>query len=226
MEYETIYDFINKLESIEIFYYSCIIVLSLFAFQFLNVSLTHIFAIILAIVIILYINKRHERNISARMDSIYLKLHMIQPRPKFFYMDSDIIELIDDIKEYRNYNMISYTKLIYALDNFLEIVSDMEIAVKDFKDNIEVALHQKQIAIDNLQSILFSLPIDRKVDYKLEQAIYNLSLMLQRHIDKMIHKLNKDIEINGYHTKTGMMYLDHPKTLEDHKNRKYYNYNY
>jgi len=218
-----VYDFIKNLEPIQLFYYVCIIVASLLVFQFLEITITHISAIIIALIIIFYLDKKNKREQKTQMDNIYLKLNMIRPKPKYFYMDSDIILLIDDIKEYREYNLVAYSNLIYALDNFLEIVHDIRLGVKDIEDNIDVAMHQKRISIDNLQSMLFEIPVDRMLEYKLEKAIYNLDLMLQRHIDKMIHIQQNKIEMEGYNNRTKVYYFDHPEGLDHEKNRKYIN---
>jgi hypothetical protein len=221
---DTIYDFVENIEPTQMFYYVCIIVGILFIFQFLQINLTHVTALIISIALIAYFNMQDKRKYETRMNDLYFKLQLIDPKPTYFYMDSDIIELIDDIKEYREYNIVAYSKMIYALDNFLEIVHDMELGVKDFGDNIEVAQHQQQIAIDNLQSVLFKLPVNRKLEYKLEQAIYSMKFILQRHIDKMIHILNKDIEDNGYNTRTKIFYFDQPRPMNPEKGREYLNY--
>ena len=107
--------------------------------------------------------------------------------------------------------------------DFLEIVHDMELGVEKYGDNIDVAMHQKRIAIDNLQSILFKLPVNRMLEYKLERAIYNLRLILQRHIDKMIHNVQKQIKKEGYDIYTKVYYIDHPKGLDNVGTRKYIN---
>lgn len=223
MKNNSLYDYIENIEPLQLFYYISIIASMLFVFQFFKINLSHISAIIVAIIMILYLDKKNKRSDETKMDNLYLKLHMINPRPSYFYIDSDVIELIDDIKEYKKYNIIAYSNLIYSLDNFLEIVHDMELGVKDFKDNIDIAVHQKKIAIEYLQSFLFKLPVDRALEYKLERAIYYLSLILQRHIDKMVHMLQNNIKKHGYNKKTGIYYLDHPKTLENNKIQKYIN---
>lgn len=220
-----VYDFIIDLESTQLFYYVWITIGVLFVFQFIEVTLTHVVALVISLLIVFYIDKKDKREQQIKMDDIYLKLHLISPRPKWFYIDSDVIELIDDVKEYREYNIVAWSRLIYTLDNFLEIVHDMELGVRDYKDNIDVAIHQKRIAIDNLQSILFKLPVDRALEYKLERAIYHLKLILQRHLDKMIHTLQKKNKTEGYNKFSGVYYFDHPEGLDNEKYREYLNYN-
>lgn len=220
-----VYDFIENINPTNLFYYSSVAVLCLFTFQFIPpITISHLTALFISFLIMLYWDKKDKREHKTRMEDLYFKLHMINPRPKWFYIDSDIIELVDDIKEYREYNVVSFTQMIYALDNFLEIVHDMELGVKDFEDNIEVAKHQKRKAIDNLQSILFKLPVDRALEYKLERAIYHLRLMLQRHIDSMIHKQQEHIKEHGYDKNTKVFYFDHPEGLDNEPNRQYLNY--
>lgn len=223
MEFETIYDFVQKMEPIQIFYYFLITVVILFTFQFIPITLSHITALILAGVVMLYLNKKDDREQLSKMKELAIKLNNIHPRPRWFYIDSDVIEIVDDIKEYGQYNIVAFSNMIYAIDNFLELVNDMELGVEDVEDNIDVALHQKRIAIDNLQAILFKLEVNRALEYKLEQAIYSLRLVLQRHVDKMLHRQEKRIAQNGYDNRTRVYYFDHPKGLDNEKNREYIN---
>jgi len=221
----TIYDYIENMESSQLFYYVCITVGMLFMFQFLQVTLTHVVAIIISFVLIAYFNIKDTRTHETKMNDLYFKLQIIDPKPRYFYMDSDIIVLIDNIKEYREYNIVAWSKMIYALDNFLEILHDMEISVKDYGDNIDVAMHQKQMAIDQLQSVLLKLPVNRKLEYKLERAIYSMKLILQRHIDMMINRLHKYTENNGYTTRTKVFYHDQPSPFHtSDKYRRHLNY--
>jgi len=219
-----VYDFIENVNPTQLFQYVAIAVGVLFIFQSLRITLTHLTALLIASLIMFYLDKKFKREHKIKMDDIFLKLHMIRPRPKWFYMDSDIIELVDDVKEYREYNIVAWSRVIYALDNFLEIIHDMELGVRDYKDNIDIANHQKRIAIDNLQSILFKLPVDRALEYKLEQAIHNLRFMLQRHIDKMIHTLQKINKEEGYHKDSGIYYFDHPDGIDPEPYREYLNH--
>lgn len=220
---DTVYDYIENMEPLQLFSYVAIAIGVLYIFQYLHFTLTHIVAIIVGLVLMFYFNMKDKRNYAAKMDDLYFKLHLINPQPTYFYMDSDIIELVDDIKEYREYNIVAWSRMIYALDNFLEIVHDFEIAVEDRGDNLDIMMHQKQKAITNLQSILFKLPVNRALEYKLERAVYYMNLILQRHIDAVIHDNEKDIEENGYHTKTKIYYFDQPKGL-DSTDRSHYNY--
>lgn len=224
MDINTVYDFVENIEPINLFYYFSISIGILFIFQFMKITLNHLLALGIAILIMFYMDKRSKRDQETKMTDLYIKLHSIKPRPKYFYMDSDIIELVDDIKEYYEYNIVAFSNMIYALDNFLEIIHDMEIGVKDHADNLEVAKHQQRIALDNLQSILFKLPVDRALEYKLERSIYYLSLFLQRHIDAMIHHNEDLIKKNGYDKNTKVYYIDHPQPIENHKIRQYINH--
>jgi hypothetical protein len=148
----------------------------LFLFQFMHVTTTHLFAIMVSTMIVLYMFQQSALSDEKRLSDIYNKMEMIRPRPTYFYLDSDIIHLVDDIKEYREYNLISFSRMIYAIDTLLELVYDINIGVDSLADHIQVAIHQKEIAIELLQSILFKLPPNRMLEYKLERSVYFLQL--------------------------------------------------
>jgi hypothetical protein len=221
----TVYDYIENMEPLQVFTYIVIFVGMLFTFQYLTITLTHVTALVIGLIVIFYFNMRDGRLYKTKMNDLYFKVSAIHPKPTYFYMDSDIIELVDDIKEYHEYNIVAWSRMIYALDNFLEIVHDMELKVEDFGENIDVAKHQKQLATDNLQAILFKLPVNRTLEYKLERAVYFMNLILQRHIDNMIHTIENDIERNGFNTKTKVFYFDQPAGVNPENGREYLNYN-
>ena len=205
-----IYRFFSYTEPTELFFYTCIIVGVFFLFQFLTFQVTHIVAIIVSTLLILYRHQKKSKEDETNMRDIYNKMEMIRPKPSYFYLDSDIIQLVDDIKEYREYNLISFSRMIYAIDTLLELVNDVEIGVELLGDHIEVAKHQKEIATEALRSILFKLPQIRTLEYKLERSVYLLQLYLQRHIDKMIHKNDRHIQEHGYNAKTKVIPIEEP----------------
>lgn len=205
-----IYRFFSYTEPTELFFYVCIGVGVFFLFQFLSFQMTHIVAIIVSSILIMYRHQQKSKEDETSLKDIYNKMEMIRPNPTYFYLDSDIIQLVDNIKEYREYNIISFSRMIYAIDTLLELVNDVEIGVELLGDHIEVAKHQKEIATESLRSILFKLPQIRTLEYKLERSVYLLQLYLQRHIDKMIHKNDRHIQEHGYNSKTKIIQIDEP----------------
>ena len=107
--------------------------------------------------------------------------------------------------------------------NLSKVYADGVAPPKEIDD--DRAKHEKQKAVDNLQSILFKLPVNRELEYKLERAIYAMNLILQRHIDHMIHAIQEDIKKNGYNHKTKVYYFDDPEGVNPEKGREYLNYN-
>jgi hypothetical protein len=165
-------------------------------------------------IVVVYIHQKNVLLDDTKLSDVYNKMEMIRPKPTYFYLDSDIVSLIDDIKEYREYNLISFSRMIYAIDTILELVRDIDLGVQSIPDHIQVIIHQKNIAVESLQSVLFKLPPNRKIEYKLERSVYFLQLYLQRHIDRLIIKNDTMIKETGYNTKTKVLYIEEPKPFQ------------
>jgi hypothetical protein len=188
---EGIYNYIKSIKKKDIPLYIIIFVISIFILNKYNYNINHFIILLSTIMIIYYINDMKRDSNDKRMKEIQLKLLTIYPKPKYFYIDSGIIELIYSIKEYRVYNEIIYEKLILQLDFFLKIVSILEKFPKDSFQLLENLKRKKKEILNILHSIILSLPPSVNTEVKLDKAIKSLHYILNYHEERLRISSNK-----------------------------------
>jgi len=142
-------------------------------------------------------NERRRSTSITRMQELELKLNGIFPKPKHFYIDSGIIELIHSMKEFKNYNPLAFNKLIRILDDFLELTLDIEKNTENGFPLYETLQNMKDSALNNLQSIIFNTPSDLAAENKLDSATQSLHFILNFHLEQIRMKTNKKFKKDG-----------------------------
>lgn len=180
-----LYNYISKIEKNDLLLYIFISFSLFYLLKYLKFNSRHFFILIVVFIIIYYLNDMKNTSSISRMKELQIKLMSIDPQPKYFYMDSGIIELIHSIKEYKTYSPVLFEKLIIQIDHFLKLVLIMEKFPNDsyyLLDN----LHKKKKAILNiLHSFIFNLPTTVATEVKLDNAIKSLHFMLNIHYEKL-----------------------------------------
>jgi hypothetical protein len=218
-----IYKFVNSIDETTQFIYIALILFVLFLFKPITMKLKHIAALFFGGLLVIYLYQQRQYIETNELENIYIKLRNIRPQPIYFYMDSNIIELVYDIREYYDINPRGFTSMVYAIDNFLHFVKDFERGITEKKRIIDSCKEQMTKSVDALQSMIFDIYIDKQVDFKLERAIYYLRLFLQRHIDKMILIVQKDNSI-GMDKASEVIYIDHPNPYDPDPLKNNFNY--
>ena len=68
-------------------------------------NITHVIGVSTAAIIVYFLYRKETTEISTLNEELVVKLRSLIPRPQYFHIDADFINLFYDIKEYRNYNM-------------------------------------------------------------------------------------------------------------------------
>ena len=188
---EGIYNYITKIDKNDVVLYVIIFFGLLFILNKYNFNINHLSMIIITLSVIYYINDFKSVTGESRMKEIQMKLLTIYPKPKYFYMDSGIIELIFSIKEYRTYNEVVFEKLILQLDFFLKIVSILEKFPEDSFTLLENLKRKKKEILNILQSMIVSIPVSIHTEVKLDKAIKSLHYILNYHEERLRMQSNR-----------------------------------
>jgi hypothetical protein len=186
-----IYNYITKIDKNDIVIYIIIFFGLLFLLNLYEFNMNHLAMIIFTLSIIYYINDMKNVTGKSRMKEIQMKLLTIYPKPKYFYMDSGIVELIFSIKEYRTYNEVVFEKLILQLDFFLKIVSILEKFPEDSFVLLENLKRRKKEILNILQSMILSIPTGVETEVKLDKALKSLHYILNYHEERLRMQSNR-----------------------------------
>ena len=220
-----IYNYISEIPSDQIIVYFFIIFIAyhlMNKFLFFNAKNLILF-IASFIIIFLYNERRRSVNIS-KMQELELKLESIYPTPKYFYLDSGIIEIIYSIKDLENYNKPEYERAIKILDKFLKLTLEIEIEESNAEQYLDLMLTGKQEILNCIQSIVHSLPGDKVVDMKLTDALESLHYALNFHIENVRQLCNERIKKNGYNTSSRPIHTNKMAVGSDQMFDQYYDF--
>ena len=109
-----IYNYLNQIDRVDLFRYMVMFIgFSLFVNR-LNFSFSGVVAMLVAVFLIYFDNERTNalgRNFNLNMESKILGENFKWTRN--FYMDSDLIQFVDRIQEYKRYNKTAFYKMIW-----------------------------------------------------------------------------------------------------------------
>jgi hypothetical protein len=208
--------------------YIFIIVLSIFIFNYINVNISHLSAIIIGLVIIFYfINKdnnnfisffnSHEEKIkfldsilfsdksteqTAALQNIQKYLNFDPMKLKsYLYLDPVVVQFFFLNSTFVNFHYTAYKSCLMAMNYFIYMHSLFKNPGMNYAYlEMDVAYQLRTEALNNLHSMIYKLPPDEKLNYQYEQAMRDLhSITDQMLIDMIaILKKNENKNINIY----------------------------
>jgi len=191
------YNYFANIPSENMFIYYLLFMIIFFFVSQMNFTFSKVISVLICCGIIFFLNEKRRSTSISRMQELELKLDALFPKPKFFYLDAGIIELVHSIREYSSYNVITYNRLIKVLDNFLELTLDIERNIKNGYTLYDNLVDLKKEALNTLQSMIFSVPSDIKAENKLDDATESLHFILNFHLEKIRIQINKDYKETG-----------------------------
>lgn len=185
------------------FYFAILTILLIYFINNLNLSFSNVIAITSTIIIVYlsynYVNDNKTSTLLLYED----KLNNIYPKPKFFHLDINFIDIISNLQDLRELNPSAFNSLVLTIDNFLKIENDiLNKGVYLPKENIDVILDLKRSAINNLHSFYFNVPVSKIYDLKLSNGLKSLNSLFDTHIHSMISHANKNYKYNNITTDT------------------------
>lgn len=207
----TIYNFIQSLESDDIFWYSVIIIGITIFFSKYQVNLGFILGICIAIFIIIYLHQKKEMESNSYKYLHKDKIDNIIPTPINFEDKEDIIDLVYNIQDFYYENPQVYEEMIDNLNVFFKLYNDTMIATINISQNYEIAKSKMHNAVNCLHSMIHTLNPNKETNSKFNRAHKQLYKALQFYLDKMYDKYEEQLIRNGYDATTKIIENNKPK---------------
>ena len=192
-----IYNYFVNIPKESLFVYFFVFLVAFFVINELKFTAKHIVIIVAAGLIIFMMNERRRSTSITRMQELELKMTSIFPKPKFFYIDAGIVELIHSIREYKNYNPLAFNKLIRTLDDFLGMTLDIEKNLQNAFPLYEILQNMKDSALNSLHSMIYNTPSDIRAEVKLDDSLDSLQYILNFHLEQIRIKANIKFKEDG-----------------------------
>lgn len=199
------YHYIEDISPIKLFIYLIIILSSILLMAKFPISSNHIVGIALGIVIVYYLNERDRVINVDDLKKIEIQMESIVPKPKYFYIDANIIELIYNLLEFYDYNPTDFETMVQSIDNLLKLRLDIERGMVECEMIYDVAVDQKNKALNSIAAILISLPAQQILKEKLIAGIKILQLYLLRHLDFIKQTCENQTHNNGININTKLI---------------------
>lgn len=192
-----IYSTIESTNNSRLFIYITILLFFIFYFRDTFVGLNVILSIFLGVVIILYLNERNKVSHDVEDKRKELKLNSIIPKPQKIQYDNDLIDFLFSIQDFYQYNPLAYEEMIDNIDAFVELRDNIFLDSTYCQQYYQIATDKKDNAVNALQSMIHTIPIDEAVTDKLNRAHERLETLLTKHLNEMYDECYKDQIVNG-----------------------------
>lgn len=192
-----IYNYFRQIPKQHLFTYIVIFIILSFLLNELDITFKKIMVILICALFLFYVNEMNKSVFVDEMQETKLKLNTLFPIPKFFYIDSRLIDLVYSFREYKKYNPLAFNKVIKTTDNFLKIVLDAEKDIGNIYQMIDIMKGLKQEIMNHLHSIIHNTPSDKIAKFKMDNVLDAMHYILNYHMEMMRIKSNKKFEKDG-----------------------------
>jgi hypothetical protein len=185
---------IDKIDNRFAFQYIIIIIVCVYIFGKIKVEGNSLIGLIIAIILIIYINSKRNVFSVTENDDLKLKLNAILPKPKFFQVHPKLIKFFFGIRDFREYSEKPYNAMIIAVDNMAKIEYDINIGIEKCYQVVDIAKKNMYDALNHLQSYIHIIPLAKATTIKLQKAQNILKILLLELMDNIIYNCNKHLE--------------------------------
>lgn len=189
-----IYPYINSIKPIDLFTYLVILQVIMLIFSKIPIKMKHIFGFVIGIAVIYVLHERNRTQFLDEMTLLEIKMESIVPKPNYFYIDANIIEIMHNMLEFYDMSPKNYETLVFSIDGLLKLRLDFELGVKNCGRQYPIAKQHYDRAINAIIGLELSVPTDQVRLKKLKLGRETLQLYLMRHLDFMKEICNKQLE--------------------------------
>lgn len=206
---------LDNLDTKTIFIYCIIVVVLLFIAKIVNLKLSFIFFLIVAIVIIYLINKYKSKEKSSMeqqtLTTQQLANEQLQSKLNAIKTDStqnldkypDLVDFLYSIIDYKAVNEQVFNDLVLDLDNFVQTYQKvMTNSNTCCTQNLEITRQYSRNAINDLHSMIFTLDVDTCTTKRLDQNILRLRSILDKYSAQMENKCDSKNATNSTNSKS------------------------
>jgi hypothetical protein len=240
---KNIFVLFEKLPKYNVLIYILIIFIIFNFISRFNIRLNEIFALLISLIVIYYLMEKDyttfilftntkkkqlkflhklmfdDNNWITITNDYFMSKPFNSPEKSYLYLNPLIIQLFYNIKNYSSFNISSYVNSLLHCNNILGIEYEISIGLNNDYLNYETAIYEKDNALNELSSVVYSIPHAEIGKYKdsvkilqslLLTHIYNISQISKNKnklssftVDKMpddLYDTNFIIKSNDTHT--------------------------
>lgn len=123
---------------------------------------------------------------------------MLKPDSIHIKNNNELLDFIFSIQDFYYYNPRVFIDMVNSINDFMTIRNENEMSNIYNGYLYSSLLMKKRDALNSLASLAISLPSNRDVDEKLQNALERLEFILNNYLDETYYKYRNNIYKNGY----------------------------
>ena len=196
------------MDSDNLFKYIVIIIIIAVVYWKLHINLALLIGILIGIVVVSYLN--HNRvNVNETYNAKMFRIMNTTDfkYSKYFVKDVNLLELLYNMSDFKEYNPNSFYDLIKSTDNVLHLEDDVEKGTREPYYDLQIAIENKNKALNYYNTFVLCVPksmLIKHTNYKevldklLTQHIENMSVLCKKYYinaHKKYDSLSNDINV-------------------------------
>lgn len=214
----SIYNTLVSINSKDLFKYLSILVILIYFMNILKITWKMVFGLLIGIIIVYIMFDKKRLEGTTYDEQLKIKLELIKPRPKMFDEYPELIELFYSIREFYDYNETSFKKVVKNVDLMLTVLKDIRQNIINCKHNVDILQDKKSMALNHLNSMIFTIENNKLIERKLKKAVVALHKILNNYENEAIKICNSQIRRNGYDNSRVYIHTKGPKPSNLYKN--------
>lgn len=188
-----------------LFWYSVIILIMIFIFSHLDISLNIVYGTFITIIILYYLFDNYKEKDKINNQIISNKYDLIIPRPKIAGHYVEIVDFLFSIQDFYVFNPVAYGEMVEHLDKFFLCYNEITYNRSLAGTNYNIMLDEKRMSINTLQSIVIAFSTNRQYMEKFNTSLVVLEQLLNTYLDKAEYSYKEEIYYRGYNNETELL---------------------
>lgn len=175
------------------------------------------------LLLVYYFNERSLQELNREGDRLWTILRSpLLNKTKYFITDPELIQWVDDVSEFKQFNVLEFNKMVASLDDLLKLHYNIKQGISNCGETLDLIRDIKTKSLNQYHSLIHSINHDdlrRKFNYYNQQ----LSLLLNRRMKDItrICKLFYDYQPINIDSKMSINDLDDPLPMDTQYNGNY-----
>lgn len=195
--------YLDRINHRDKFLYLMIILCVIVLLTRLHLTWTIWIGILVGLFVVYYFNERNVQELNGDANQLWsvLKSPLLNTT-KYFITDPELIQWIDDVKEYKTLNTLEFNKMVAGLDRFLKLSYDIKIGVAQCRENLDLIRDLKTECLNQFHSMVYRIE-NADIRDKYGVLLQQLGVLL----NQRYHELTKICQL---------YYTMNPITIDSH----------
>jgi hypothetical protein len=153
-----ILSYLDEISRKDKFKYLLILLVVILLFYRLNLHWTIWIGLFIGLMITYYLNEKNAQELNNSADQIWTVIKgPLLKNTKYFITDPQFVQFINNVSEFKKYNILEFNRFIVTLDKFLKLMYNMKIGVDRCKENIDLLQDFKTNSLNQFHSLIYNI---------------------------------------------------------------------